>query len=169
MTSTPKSLFRVRNLIALAIIVSALISIPHVITTSQEWAVEDTETSLLSVGTGFGESSPEGSIEFRKIWILSWFGICALVLLSTPLVARARGREFGIWFLLTGIWMLLPTPFASNVHKFWWGTFQAIISTQAPRINLLGGVASCLIIGLPFWALILFSVKTRPQGETSQG
>lgn len=179
-----RSLFRVGNLIAIGIILSAVVAVPYLIATAGEGELDErllalpklvadfsitdlispdwgsgTKSALLSIGIG-GEG---GSILLRKGWILAWFLLCATFLVAVPLVARSRGSNGIIWFAITAIWILYPTSLAQSVHGLWWNAFESI-SANAPLIDLLGGLLAGLITGLPLWVLFVLSVK---EGEES--
>ena len=186
-----KSFFRVGNLIALAIILSAVVTVPYLIATAGEGDLDErllalpklvadfsitelinpdwgsgTKSAMLSIGTGVGDFGGEGPLSLRKLWILAWFIACAAFLVSVPLVARARGSNGTIWFAISAIWILYPTSFSQSVHKLWWSAFETL-TESAPLIDLLGGLLAGLIIGLPLWVLFVHSAKSGIDAKVS--
>ncbi len=98
------------------------------------------------------------------IFGLVWAGFCVAELFAVPMVARARGKDPGIWFVVTVIWLFFDTFLAALAHIAGWVTLAAVMSAIDRRISpamlltgIVGVVVSAFIVYLPLWVLLLSS------------
>ena len=99
---------------------------------------------------------------FASIWAVA----CIAEMFAVPLAAKGRGRDPGIWFVVTIIWLCFDTFLAVVAHLAGFVTLRTILHASEngmdPGTALLG-VGGILIAGfivyLPLWTLLLSARK----------
>jgi hypothetical protein len=145
---------------ALAVSLVWMVGLSYLVSTTQEWSWESKSSLFSNAGVRNYDIRAETPVGFLSVWLLGWPILCSVILVATPLVARARGGNALFWGALTGIWMGLPTPFAANAQRFWWNTFEVLTSGHVYQIDLLAAGASLLVLAVPMWSLMIHLTKT---------
>jgi len=109
------------------------------------------------------------------IFGIVWAVFCIAEFFAVPMVARAREKDVGIWFLVTVIWLCFDTFLAVFAHWAGFALFSSILKVgkgnadpQDILFGVIGLIVSAFFVYMPLWALLLSSPKKQlPRKATS--